>query len=98
MKRFVLRTLIFGAVAAGGILVAGAPAQAAQNSFFNSGPLSGNQFSTVVQVPVNVCGNAIAILGNARAACRGGAFAFNGDRDGASGPTLSSRTWSWFGR
>jgi hypothetical protein len=45
---------------------------------FNAGVLSGNQISNVVQVPVSVCGNSIAVLGFADASCVGGAWANNG--------------------
>jgi len=56
--------------------------EAGQVSGFNSGILSGNQVSSVVQVPVSVCGNAIAVLGFANASCAGGAGAFNGGGGG----------------
>src|SRR6185312_2125294 len=38
-------------------------------SGYNAGVLNGNQTSTTVQVPINVCGNAVAILGFASANC-----------------------------
>ena len=47
-------------------------------SGFNAGLLTGNQVSSVVQVPISVCGNSIAVLGFADAACVGGAGAVNG--------------------
>src|SRR5215212_5438590 len=52
--------------------------EAGQVSGFNSGVLSGNQVSSVVQVPISVCGNAVSVLGFANASCAGGAGAFNG--------------------
>jgi len=52
--------------------------EAGQVSGFNSGILSGNQVSSVVQVPVSVCGNSVAVLGFANASCVGGAGAVNG--------------------
>ncbi|GAA1036212.1 hypothetical protein GCM10009557_46330 [Virgisporangium ochraceum] len=47
-------------------------------SGYNAGFGNGNQFSSVIQAPVSVCGNAIAIAGFASASCRGGAYAYNG--------------------
>jgi hypothetical protein len=84
------------AIAGGGLLAFSAPAQA-QVSFGNSGILTGNQYSSVVQVPISVCGNAIAVLGFASASCRGGATAINYNYYGGNqGPMWSpfSRTWS----
>ncbi|MCW2912900.1 MAG: hypothetical protein JWN52_968 [Actinomycetia bacterium] len=40
-----------------------------------NGVLSGNQAYTPVNVPVNVCGNAVAVLGEAAAGCVGGTHA-----------------------
>ncbi|GAA4223443.1 hypothetical protein GCM10022254_00550 [Actinomadura meridiana] len=39
--------------------------------------LGGNQVFAPISVPVNVCGNAIAVLGAAQAACKGGASVDN---------------------
>lgn len=39
----------------------------------DSGVLSGNQIFAPISIPVNVCGNAVAILGTAIAGCKGGA-------------------------
>lgn len=47
-------------------------------SGYNFGAFNGNQFSSVFQAPISVCGNSIAILGFASSSCRGGAFAYNG--------------------
>ena len=96
MKRQILRLVAGTAIAGAGLLAFAAPAQADQISFGNSGILSGNQSSTVIQAPISVCGNAIAILGNARAGCRGGAWAINnsGGGGGASFFRAWSRTWS----
>jgi hypothetical protein len=40
--------------------------------------LGGNQVNAPISVPVNVCGNAIAVLGIASAQCKGGAWVDNG--------------------
>jgi len=85
MNRLALRTLGFAAVTAGALLALGAPAQADPGLSI----LSGNSFSTVVQVPVTVCGNAVAVLGSATAQCGGGAAAING-AGGASGAGFHS--------
>jgi len=46
-------------------------------SGWNAGFFNGNQYSSVTQVPINVCGNSIAVLGFASSSCRGGAYAYN---------------------
>jgi hypothetical protein len=93
VKRQILRLAGIAAIAGAGLLTFGAPAQADQISFGNTGILSGNQSSTVIQAPISVCGNAIAVLGNARARCRGGAWAIN-NSGGGGGADSFFRTWS----
>ncbi|NRQ30688.1 chaplin [Nonomuraea sp. NN258] len=56
-----------------------------------SGVLSGNQVVAPVTAPVNVCGNAVAVLGEAFAGCRGGVSVKNGGR-GAGGNVTSGRS------
>ena len=80
MKRQILRLVAGTAIAGAGLLAFGAPAQAAQISFGNSGVGSGNQFSSVIQAPVSVCGNAIPEPGEE---CDDGDFD-NGDGCSAS--------------
>jgi hypothetical protein len=46
----------------------------------NVGALNGTQVKVPVQVPVNVCGNAVAVLGAAGAGCEGGADAKRGPK------------------
>lgn len=41
----------------------------------NTGILNGTQLFAPIQLPINICGNAIAILGTANASCDGGATA-----------------------
>jgi hypothetical protein len=97
VKRQILRLVAGTAIAGAGLLAFGAPAQAAQISFGNSGIGSGNQFSSVIQAPVSICGNAVAIGGFASAHCRGGASAVNIDHIGGNGGPaqwILSRTWS----
>ncbi|WP_336213962.1 chaplin family protein [Nonomuraea sp. LPB2021202275-12-8] len=56
-----------------------------------SGVLSGNQVVAPVTAPVNVCGNAVAVFGEAFAGCKGGASVKNGGK-GAGGNTTSGRS------
>lgn len=57
--------------AAAGVLFAGSPAMANSNVFTsgNGGILSGNQIVADLDAPINVCGNAISILGVSGANC-----------------------------
>ena len=57
--------------AAGGVLFAGAPAMAADDiaTSGNGSILSGNQLVADLDVPVNVCGNSVAVLGVSGANC-----------------------------
>ncbi|GAA0732199.1 chaplin [Dactylosporangium roseum] len=75
MKTWVRKSLNVGVLSAGFLLVSGGAAHADWTTGYNAGLLNGNQFDTTVQVPVNVCGNSIAILGFADASCGGGAAA-----------------------
>jgi ChpA-C len=49
----------------------------------NVSVLSGNQISTPVSIPIDICGNAAALLGIAGASCQGGAIVAG---SGAGGP------------
>jgi hypothetical protein len=57
--------------AAAGVLLTGAPAMADSNvsTSGNGSVLGGNQLVADLDVPINVCGNAIAVLGVAGASC-----------------------------
>ncbi|KOX16441.1 chaplin family protein [Nocardiopsis sp. NRRL B-16309] len=57
--------------AAASVLFTGAPAMANSNVFTsgNGSILGGNQLVADFDVPVNICGNAIAVLGVAGANC-----------------------------
>ncbi|MFI0366469.1 chaplin family protein [Actinomadura sp. 1N219] len=50
--------------------------------------LGGNQVYAPISIPVNVCGNAIAVLGLAQAQCKGGATVGGGDKPKPLPPTL----------
>ncbi|RBQ21201.1 hypothetical protein DP939_00230 [Spongiactinospora rosea] len=54
------------------------------------GVLSGNQAVAPVTAPIDVCGNAVAVLGEAFAGCKGGATVVNGGR-GAGGNRTSGQ-------
>jgi hypothetical protein len=56
-----------------------------------SGVLAGNQVVAPITAPVNVCGNAVAVFGEAFAGCKGGASVKNGGK-GAGGNTTSGRS------
>lgn len=67
-------------VLSAGFLLAGTAAHAADTTSNNAGILNGTQVDAMVQAPIDVCGNAIAVLGSATAGCTGGAWAtFNGE-------------------
>lgn len=62
------------AVAATGIMLAAAPANADVTTYHSGGILSGNNVIVPITVPVNVCGNAVSVIGISGAGCRGGAW------------------------
>ncbi|MEV1238940.1 chaplin family protein [Nonomuraea sp. NPDC049750] len=53
--------------------------------------LGGNQVIAPITAPVNVCGNAVAVIGKAFAGCKGGASVKNGGRGGAGGNHTSGK-------
>ena len=86
-----IKTRVAGvlAVSAAAIAIMGGPAFASNNLVVgnivgngNIPILSGNNVQIPVQVPVDICGNAVGLLGLANASCQGGAAAlldsFNG--------------------
>jgi ChpA-C len=82
-----MKTRVAGVLAASAAAVAmmGAPAFASpahhhygqETNVGNISILSGNTIYAPISIPINVCGNAIAILGVAEASCQGGAGVFN---------------------
>jgi hypothetical protein len=65
-------------VVSAGLLLAGSPAHAVEtdmSSILNIGAANGIQAHLPIQAPVNLCGNAIGLLGSANAYCVGGADA-----------------------
>jgi hypothetical protein len=77
MNTWIRRSLQVGIVSAGIVLAGAAAAHADSDltSIGNLGILNGNQAYVPVQVPVDVCGNAAGVLGNAQASCKGGSSA-----------------------
>jgi hypothetical protein len=69
MKTWVRKSLKVGVLSAGILLFAGGTAQADWNTSDNDGVLTGNQLGLSVDVPINICGNAVAVLGDAMAGC-----------------------------
>ncbi|GAA1514297.1 hypothetical protein GCM10009677_54360 [Sphaerisporangium rubeum] len=53
--------------------------------------LGGNQVVAPVNAPVNLCGNAVAVFGEATAGCEGGAVVKGGGAGGAGGNRTSGR-------
>ena len=77
MKTWVRKSLNVGVLSAGFLLISGGAAHADWTTGYNAGLLNGNQFDTTLQLPINVCGNSIAVLGFADASCGGGATAID---------------------
>ncbi len=77
MNTWIRRSLQVGIVSAGLVLAGAAAAQADSDltSIGNLGIANGNQLYAPIQVPVDVCGNALGVLGNAQAGCKGGSSA-----------------------
>jgi len=78
-----LPTAVTLAVSAAAIAIMGGPAFASNNPVVgnivgngNIPILSGNNVQIPAQVPVDICGNAVGLLGFANASCQGGAPAF----------------------
>src|SRR5690348_9070511 len=85
MNRWIVRSAQILGFAVGGLLITGTAAQADWTTGFNAGVLNGNQSSTTIQVPENVCGNAVAVMGFANANCSGGAYANAGGNGSGAG-------------
>jgi hypothetical protein len=81
MKTWVRKSLNVGVLSAGFLLVAGSAAQADSTTGNNAGALTGNQLNTMLQVPVDVSGNSVAVLGFADAESNGGGAGANAEHD-----------------
>jgi hypothetical protein len=60
-------------VAAAGALMIATPAQADNYTQGDHSILGGNQIFVPISIPVNVCGNSVAVIGFAASGCEGGA-------------------------
>jgi hypothetical protein len=83
-----MKTRVAGVLAMSACVVGmmGAPAFASTHNVHiynikNDVILSGNTVNIPITIPVDVCGNAIAIFGFAEASCQGGAGVFFNSRD-----------------
>ena len=92
MKTWVRKTLSVGVLAAGALLLAPTAAQADtwQNSSDNNGIANGLQAYAPIDIPINACGNALGILGEANAAAQcsngtGGNGGHHGGHHGGNG-------------
>jgi small secreted domain DUF320 len=63
----------FVAAAATGTILLASPAQAGIDTDGTGSIVGGNQVFIPISIPINACGNAIAVVGRSRAGCRGGA-------------------------
>jgi hypothetical protein len=83
-----------GSVKAAALTVAftasGAGVALAGTTSGNNSILGGNQINVPIAIPVNVCGNAIAVLGQAFGMCEGGASAGSGGSSGSGGGSSTS--------
>ena len=61
------------ATAAAGVMMFSSPAYAGARTSGIGSVLGGNQVVVPISIPINVCGNAVAVLGLAGAGCKGGA-------------------------
>jgi ChpA-C len=59
--------------------------------------LGGNQIVAPITAPINACGNAVAVLGKAKAGCEGGASVENGGGGGGAGGNVTSGRGSILG-
>jgi hypothetical protein len=90
VKRTAKVAVLTVAFAASGSAVAMAGTGGSTTSGNNS-ILGGNQISVPVSVPLNICGNALAILGDAFGGCQGGARA-GGGRSGSHETTSGNNS------
>jgi ChpA-C len=78
IKKFAAAGVV--AAAASGALLLGSPAYADNDTSGEYGLLSGNQAVVPISIPINACGNSVALLGLAGSHCRGGASVGRGHR------------------
>ncbi|MFC5187045.1 chaplin family protein [Actinomadura harenae] len=74
LKKLAL-TGALSAVVTGSVLAA--PANADIHTNGSGGVLSGNQIIAPISIPIDLCGNAVGVLGTASGGCKGGAAVGN---------------------
>ncbi|WP_084518137.1 chaplin family protein [Microtetraspora niveoalba] len=62
-----------------------------------SSVLGGNQVVAPINAPINVCGNSVAVLGDAFSGCKGGASVSGGGNGGGAGRNVTSGAHSILG-
>jgi len=90
MKTWVRKSISVGVMAAGGLLATQAAAQADVVTTGNYGALNGTQVVVPIQIPIDVCGNSVALIGGAQAACGGGAIAANAESSRTEADIISA--------
>src|ERR1700742_1567151 len=81
-----MKVAVFSAAfAIPGTAMASAAIIPGQSTSGNGSILGGNQVNLPVSAPIDVCGNAIGVLGNALGGCQGGASVNNSGGAGGSG-------------
>lgn len=78
MRTWAKSTLITASFVAFGVTALPASAAFAGTTNGDSSVLGGNQANVPVTAPVNVCGNSVAVIGAAKADCKGGSSAHKG--------------------
>lgn len=74
LKKFTAAGVV--AAAASGVLLLGAPANADTRG--DDSILGGNVVAAPISIPINVCGNSVAVIGIAGSDCKGGAQVVGG--------------------
>src|SRR3954467_9979057 len=98
MKTWVRKSLNVGVLSAGFLLVGGTAAHADWHSGPNAGIGTGNQLGNVLQIPIDISGNAVAVGGFANAQSTGGAAAVNSESASTeSGSTEADMTTGFNG-
>lgn len=81
MQKTIRRTAAAALIAAAFTALGSGPSLADSVTSGDGGILSGNQLNAPISVPVNACGNAVAVLGQASAKCKGSASVTNDSGD-----------------
>jgi hypothetical protein len=77
----------------GGVSADGGPGGGGNSTSGKYGVAAGNQVVAPISAPVNACGNAAAVLGDAAAGCLGGAHVGRHSEDDNDGYAYLTRSW-----